>query len=597
MADLTALEESASATGHADTLSRLAQGLLLVAPLVALAILRLAHYGWADVAPDDARYLNVGLAVLAGRGPITPDGNPFLLRSPTYGIALALGAKAIGGDPLVGARLVAASLTLLAFCAAVRLGWVLRGLTGAAITCAAILATPLIWRLLPTLRIDLAQTAVVIGVVLALRRPTTARWAVAGGLFGLSLLIKETGALVGLLPLAWLGILPVRRWLPMAAIFGAAALLVAGWWWIFVWSKAGVLFPLNAIGVIERRDVTGALRIGRATLPFVAVFVAAWLVTARNMPREVGARLLCGAALALVPPALYATVNGLGTRNYAPLALLSCVAVGVAGADVIRTVIRRIQAADVDRPIARAIPAALAVLLLPAVALGQQQVGRPGHSALPEHLSAWLVEHAGPSDRVVMTFRLAELVALELNGRVPLASLTATRVTAGEDPAAYIWMGLRDRQLFGYPRDGWIATLGAPGTRYLVTVEPHPLTPVELLPLLESASGPSLGFRTGVELRDGKDVALVLEVEPGTVASGGSPSALRLHMSPAAVEAWLALYGGPSSAAAGNLARAQPVVVGDAAGIRRLDLALGSALCSSPAGSNEPAGAITLRPC
>ena len=69
MADLTALEESASATGHADTLSRLAQGLLLVAPLVALAILRLAHYGWADVAPDDARYLNVGLAVLAGRGP------------------------------------------------------------------------------------------------------------------------------------------------------------------------------------------------------------------------------------------------------------------------------------------------------------------------------------------------------------------------------------------------------------------------------------------------------------------------------------------------------------------------------------------------
>ena len=65
MADLTALEESASATGHADTLSRLAQGLLLVAPLVALAILRLAHYGWADVAPDDARYLNVGLAVLA----------------------------------------------------------------------------------------------------------------------------------------------------------------------------------------------------------------------------------------------------------------------------------------------------------------------------------------------------------------------------------------------------------------------------------------------------------------------------------------------------------------------------------------------------
>jgi len=279
------------------------------------------------------------------------------------------------------------------------------------------------------------------------------------------------------------------------------------------------------------------------------------------------------------------------------LALLSCVAAGVAGADVIRVLGRRISTSEGSRLGARAIPVAFAALLLPGVAFGQQQVGRPGHSALPEHLSAWLAEHAGPGDRVVMTFRLAELVALELNGRVPLASLTANRVTAGEDPLAYVWMGLRDRQLFGYPRDGWIATLGAAGTRYLVMVEPHPLSPVELLPLLESASAPALGFRPGVELRDKNDVAHVLEVEPATVASGDSPLAMRLHLSPAAAEAWLTLNGGPSSAAAGSLARAQPVVVGDAAGIRRLELLLGNALCSSPAGSNERAGAIAIRPC
>ena len=34
---------------------------LLVAAIIAVAVARLALFGWGPVAPDDARYLNVGL--------------------------------------------------------------------------------------------------------------------------------------------------------------------------------------------------------------------------------------------------------------------------------------------------------------------------------------------------------------------------------------------------------------------------------------------------------------------------------------------------------------------------------------------------------
>ena len=52
---------------------------------------------------------------------------------------------------------MAAILTIAALLAAVRFGWVLAGPVAAAATALALLAMPLIWRLLPTLRIDLPR--------------------------------------------------------------------------------------------------------------------------------------------------------------------------------------------------------------------------------------------------------------------------------------------------------------------------------------------------------------------------------------------------------------------------------------------------------
>ncbi len=191
--------------------------------LLAVVVLRTVAFGWAPLAPDDARYLFVGLSTFAGDGPVTPSGNLFLLRAPVFGLALASGSLLVGGDPVDGARLIGLGIAVLGLLGAIRIGWLLGGAGGALGTAVALLATPLVWRLLPTLRVDLTQTAGVIAVVLALWRPTSARWAVAGALLGLTILVKETVLPLALLPLVFAGLVPARRLVRLWAIYLAAA--------------------------------------------------------------------------------------------------------------------------------------------------------------------------------------------------------------------------------------------------------------------------------------------------------------------------------------------------------------------------------------
>jgi hypothetical protein len=560
---------------------------LLVAAILAVAAARLALFGWGPVAPDDARYLNVGLSVLGGQGPVTREGNPFLLRSPVYGVALALGGDLTGTDPLVAARYVAAGLMIVAFLAALRLAWVLGGPVGATGTAVAILATPLLWRLLPTLRIDLVQAAGLIGVILALRRPTLPRAALAGALFGLTILVKETALLVAVLPLGWAGFVPPRRWLAQAAVFGLAAALVAGWWWVFVWLNAGVVFPLNAIGVIEQRDVAGSLRPSREGILLVALLGAGALGLVPRFRTDPTARLLALAVLAMVPPAIYVTANSLSTRNYAVLALLCCVAVGATTADVVAWMRRR--AATGPGWTGWAALTAGVVMACALVLLAQRATGVAAGSTLPEQLSGWLGSHAAPAQRVVMTFRLRELVTLELRNRVPVASLAQNRVRAEDDPASFVWMGLRGQQLFGYSAAVWDRTLGQPGTAFLVLVEPHALTPSELLPLLASPRGAEAGFSKATTLREGEDAAHVFAVDPGRAS--GSAVRLGLHLSPEAVRAWVELGG------VATLVAARPVIVGTASSMEQLRAALAGLACLAPALPDEAPDSMVLVPC
>jgi hypothetical protein len=375
-------------------------------------------------------------------------------------------------------------------------------------------------------------------------------------------------------------------------VFGGAAALVAGWWWLSVWLKAGVVFPLNAIGVIEQRDVAGSLRPSREGLLLVALLGAGALGLAARLRIDPTARLLAFAVLAMVPPAIYATANSLSTRNYAVLALLCCVAVGATTADLVAWMRRRLAPGP---GWARWAAVAAGVVVACALVLVAQKVtGVAAGSTLPEQLSRWLAGHATPGQRVVMTFRLRELVTLELRNRVPVASIAANRVRADDDPASFVWMGLRDQQLFGYPAAGWDRTLGQPGTAFLVFVEPHALTPSELVPLLGSLRGAEAGFTLAVTLPEGDDAAHVFTVD--AARASGSAGQLGLHLSPDAAQAWLALGGRPADRV-GRLAAVGPVIMGSDGSLEQLRAVLGGLACLAPATTDEAPGSMVLAAC
>ena len=566
-------------------------GLGLVAALVVLALLRVALGGWAPLAPDDARYLYVGLSILDGHGPVTPSGSTFMLRSPVYGLALATGSTLVGGDPLVGARLVALGLSLLALAGALRLGWLLAGPGGALGTAFALVAAALVWRLMPSLRIDLPQTAAIVATLLAMWRPTTRRWALGGVLLGLAILVKETALPLLILPVAFVGSMPMSRLARLSAVFIGATVLTAGWWWLVVWLSTGQVFPLNALSVIEARDVDVALRVDRSTALLLALAIAGWGLVAWRALHDTGARVLLVAAIGLAPAALYAASLGLNARNFAGLAVMSAVAVGAGGAWLV-ALLKRWRTTGPPRPrrLATIALVGVALVALAAPVIGQRDAGRVAPDRIGDELAAWLLTNVPDGGRVAMAFREREQMALRLYGRADVAILPIARVAASDAPEDYVWMGLRDRQLFGYRRAAWGDTLsGALGgagqpADLLVLVGPHPFTPTALTGA--PGTGAHLGLTPVTTLDADGDRAEIYRVTPA--APPAASSDVPLHLSAEAAQAWLDLAGG--DAAAGPLVDARPVVDGSPEALAALTERLGDMACATP----TPEGSITL---
>jgi hypothetical protein len=556
----------------------------LVGALAAIVLLRTALFGWSPVAPDDARYLFVGLSALAGDGPVTPSGDVFLLRSPVYPLILAGGSSIVGGDPLDGARAVALGLAIVCLIGAVRLGWLLGGAGGAAGTAIVLAAMPIVWRLVPTLRIDLPQTAGVLAILIAVWRPTTRRWAVGGVLFGLTILVKETVLPLALLPLALVGAETSRRVRTLAVVYLGSTLVAAGWWWIVVWLEAGVLFPLNALAVVAARDVGGALSIGRVTLLVGGIAVIGWAAMAARARSELGPRLLVIAGACLVPAAVYAAAQGLDARNYAGLAVLSSVALGVGGAAAVHALGSRVSS---RRLLRASLLALLVVSVGGTVVAGQGTVGRPPAPGVADSLSAWLRANTVDGDRIAMTFKDREGMALRLFHSVAVAYLAPVRVDPHDDPASYLWLGLRDRQLFGYRRVSWSQALTDPRVRYLALSGPHPFHPAELLPDLVAARVPGLALVASLD--GGAEHADVFTVDAGVLDL--TPDAAPTHLSSDAALAWLDLAASVlgEDVAATRLLATRPTVAGDS-------LPVLLARLGACAGSSGPGSPVILRP-
>lgn len=547
----------------------------IVAAIVGLALARIAP-GWAPLAPDDARYLFVGLSVLDGQGAVTPSGGAYLLRSPVYGVAMAAGSRLVGGDPLVGAHAVVVVLSLLGLLGAVRVAWLAAGPGGAVGTAVALVATPLIWQLLPSLRIDLTQAAIVVGILLLAWRPTTRRWAAAGVLLGVVVLVKETVLPLLFLPVALIGFVPTSTVRRLALVYVGAAVVTAAWWWVVVWTSIGQVFPMNALAVVEARDVSAVLRLPSTAVPLIAVFAASWGLVALRARRELGPRLLLAAATALTPAALYAAAQSLNARNFAGLAVLSAIAVGIAGATLVATARQPLEGRPGASRNARVVAGiTLAVVVVVAVAgpvVGQRAVRRAAPDRLTDALVTWIADNVEDGGRIVMTFREREEIALRRFGRTEVRLLGARRVDPAEPPDSFIWMGLRDRQLFGYPRTGWVTALTDPPPLYLVLVSPHPFTPTDLV---GAPSEPPLpGLTPAATLDEGGDHADILAIDPAGVRDG--TAAVALHLTEAAALSWLDLAAGQD--AVERLVEARPTITsGD---VEALLARLGGAACS-----------------
>ena len=260
----------------------------------------------------------------------------------------------------------------------------------------------------------------------------------------------------------------------------------------------------------------------------------------------VGPRLLLVAAVGLAPAALYAASLGLNARNFAGLAVLSAVAVGAGGAWLVAS-LRQRRTVATSPGLARMATIALvavAVLAIAGPVVGQRDAGRVAPDRIGDELAGWLAANAPDGGRVVMAFREREQMALRLYGDAEVAILPIARVGADEPPGTYLWMGLRDRQLFGYRRAAWTAAMAGQASGdpadLLVLVGPHPFTPFALTAAPETAIRLGLSPAKIVEV-DG-DRAEILDVDPAAVGSGAGE--VPLHLSAEAAAAWLDLAGG-----------------------------------------------------
>jgi hypothetical protein len=263
--------------------------------------------------------------------------------------------------------------------------------------------------------------------------------------------------------------------------------------------------------------------------------------------------------------------------------------VGIAGATLVAAGRRWLERGRAATTYARAVAAiTLAVIVVIALAgpvLGQRSVRRAAPDRLADALVAWIDGHVEDGARIVMPFRERDEIALRRFGRTEVRLLGARRVDPAAPPDSFIWLGLRDRQLFGYPRTGWVAALTDPPAAYLVLVGPHAFTPTGLVD--DVPGEPALpGLTPVATLYEGDDHADILAIDPMGVRNG--TAAVPLHLSEAAALAWLDLAAGQD--AVERLVAARPTITsGDA---ETLLARLGGAACSMP----SMKGPVTIAP-
>jgi hypothetical protein len=551
--------------------------ILATAVVILLAVARVAIGGWDSMSADHARYVFSGMSLLDGRGYVSEAGGTFYVRAPAYPLMIG-GAYAVAGAN--GAHVLVWCLgvggMLLAVALAARLG----GSLAAWVTTGAIATGATFWEQIASLGIDLPHAAFLFAAVVLLGQPTPARWLAAGVVLGVTVLIKETAApAVFLLPLAWLPAwsdLSWGRWVRLGLLLLIAVVVVAAWWWVLVWRETGLLFPLNSLrAIVPAEDVLDASPQRTLQIAWIAA-APLWAYLLLTRFRDVGVRLLAFGALALAPAVIATVALTQPERNLTALLLLSCVAAGVAVADLYRATSQR-----ASPRVQRAVAVALVIALVAGAAVGQSLAARAFQDPLFAETAARLRKGLEPGQAVITTFRSRSPLGVELfSEHVTIELVPVVAVARPADPADYLWLGLRRGTLFGVRRDHWQRTLGSKNAVYLVLVAPHALSPVELVPALRTPDGRNAGVTFLEQVQGPSGKADIFDIDPDRVDQA---TAIHVHAKAGALVRWLDIVEATGATdAEEKLLAARPVVPRRGTELNVLARRLGDAACFRP---------------
>lgn len=466
-----------------------------IATVVAVSLVRVVNLGFAGIAPDDAAYVGVGRALWGLQEPLGIDGTLYTIRSWAYpvmtgGASRLFEGGLFSGDLFTGPRVLGWVLGTSALALAVVVGYRLARGAGAVATAVALLATPVLWTIVPTTRVDVALIWFTVVVLLVMDTPTPRRMLIGGVLAGLTLLVKETSAPLVVLPLAYLGTMPRDEWRRLAARYLVGFVGTVGWWFVTVLVLAGEIFPLEGIRHASDRDVPRDWTLNTSARLLIAAWVAGWLVVAIGRRRDPRARLLVLAGLAFVPASLIAWEKEFALRQFGPIVLLSCIALGVAVVQVLAATIRRVPRGAARRLAAPVAVVAFAVALVPVILTQDRTVLPPSPGSIDRDLARWIMARPG-KPIVVSTVRYEAQLWARVEGEAEIRPLQLEDQVESAGFGHTAWADWRRGSYHVLPREELARRLR--GADYLVLSGPDRFGPIGLAIWLQR-NGAAIGI-------------------------------------------------------------------------------------------------------
>lgn len=416
---------SGSPTGSPTESPRASRGNLiaLVVAMVSVAgvsLYRVITLGFLSVAPDDAAYIGVGRELWQLREPLGIDGTTFTIRSWVYPLMMGA-ASHVTSDPFRGPRYLGWALATTALVLAVVFAYRCARGVGAVATALAILVIPAIWTTVASTRVEVALIFAVMVVLLVVDTPTTKRMLLGGFLAGLTLLIKETSAPLVILPLAYLGVVPKAQWWKLATRFWLTFVLTVFWWFLTVLIVNGEIFPLQGLRQATRRDIPRGFTLNSSAWLLIVLCIAAWLIVAIGRRKDPRGRILVLAGLAFLPASYIAWNAGFAIRQFVPIAMLSAIALGVAGADIVAAVLRRTPRAAAEAVMAVTVVIGLVIVYPIALTQDRTQV-LDASDNLDAQIAAFLTTQPG-APTALMSFRYKGEVWARVEGDAKIVPL------------------------------------------------------------------------------------------------------------------------------------------------------------------------------